>query len=468
MHMKKRALYIFLLIIFTSLLIIGCATNAESIMTGMSIDEAIAEAAVQINEWSEAGSKIALINFSSPSDRLSLYVLDELSANLVDSRRLTVVDRAEIDLIRNELDFQYSGEVADNTMQAIGRMLGAQLIVTGSLIEVSRNMFRVSIRVLTVESAAVLVHYRADILNDSRVQFMLGREDASAPVPAPPVPQNLRAGLPETSNVTLSWNNAGSGISYRVYYNTSNTLSGATVYGNTSSTSIDITGLNPGTAYFFWVSSVRSGIESNRSSVVTVTTVISAPVPIVPTPTQPLTTTVTGLIEMVYVPGGSFELGRNLGSGGGWDTTPISTVTMSGFYMGKYPVTQEQYQAIMGSNPSTFNSNPAAGISWYYAIVFCNRLSVNEGLSPAYRINSSTNPDDWGAVPATWDDPLRTTWDAVQIVDGSNGYRLPTEAQWEYAAKGGNGSPGSYTYSGVIMLMMLPGIWETVEAEHMK
>ena len=160
--------------------------------------------------------------------------------------------------------------------------------------------------------------------------------------------------------------------------------------------------------------------------------------------------------EMVYVLGGTFTMG----SSDSQDWSAPHEVTLSGFYLGKTEVTQKQWHTVMGTTiqelqtgaAPTDNTDYGRGdnypvyyVSWYDALVFCNKLSMAEGLSPAYSIGGSTDPAAWGTVPRN----SNATWNGVVMVTDSTGYRLPTEAQWEYAAKGGPSASDPYKiYSG--------------------
>ena len=127
---------------------------------------------------------------------------------------------------------------------------------------------------------------------------------------------------------------------------------------------------------------------------------------------------------MVFVKGGTFQMGSNDGEDG---EKPVHTVTVDDFYIGKYEVTQKEWKEVMGNNPSYFkgDNSPVEEVSWYDAVEFCNKLSKKEGLTPCYSGSGKNTKCDFSA----------------------NGYRLPTEAEWEYAALGGNKSRG-YKYSG--------------------
>jgi formylglycine-generating enzyme required for sulfatase activity len=145
-----------------------------------------------------------------------------------------------------------------------------------------------------------------------------------------------------------------------------------------------------------------------------------------PLPTPELTIRVVedipGLLEMVELPGGVFVMGSKADDEQAYDSEkPQHTVTVSSFAMGCHPVTRQLYREVMAERPGNWQDDqdddtfPANYVSWFDAVMFCNRLSEQQGLIPCYRI-----------------DGRRVSWDRE-----ADGYQLPTEAEWEYAARAG-------------------------------
>jgi hypothetical protein len=118
-----------------------------------TLDEAIADSMEYLIGRLEPGTKVAVLNFSA-SPEISNYVIEELTVFLVNNGRLTIVDRSELELLQNEMKFQLSGEVSDESAQSIGKKLGAQTIISGSLSPLG-NIWRMRIRALEVETAEV-------------------------------------------------------------------------------------------------------------------------------------------------------------------------------------------------------------------------------------------------------------------------------------------------------------------------
>lgn len=150
--------------------------------------------------------------------------------------------------------------------------------------------------------------------------------------------------------------------------------------------------------------------------------------------------------DLVLVDGGVFANHKSRYYG--------SAESVPSFYLGRREVTQREWRAVMGTNPAHFqgDSLPVETVSWYDCVAYCNARSAREGLQPYYAI------DKQPPTPAAPQDPDTIRW-VVTPRAGANGYRLPTEREWEYAASGGQRSRG-YTYSGSETIGPVAWFWQ--------
>ena len=135
--------------------------------------------------------------------------------------------------------------------------------------------------------------------------------------------------------------------------------------------------------------------------------------------------------DMVWVDGGTFQMGSDQGVN---DEKPVHAATLDGFWIGKYEVTFAEYDLFCAATARAKpddegwgrEKRPVIHVNWFDAVAYCNWLSAQDGLVPAYAITADT---------------------IVALRMQANGYRLPTEAEWEYAARGGKAG-GTNVYSG--------------------
>ncbi|MDR3333461.1 MAG: SUMF1/EgtB/PvdO family nonheme iron enzyme [Treponema sp.] len=334
----------------------------------VSLDEAIVAAVRDMESSLAKGTKVAVLNFTSESPRFSDYVIEELAGALVNGKKLVVVDRREIELIRRETNFQLSGDVSDDSAQRIGVMLGAQSIVSGSLVDTG-TWFRFRVNTISVETAQRQVFTSKNISgSDGQVVFLLTGQRVAQPVtpvaPVTPAQTSMPASFVRIAGGTFTMGSPSSEVDR-----------------DSDEVQHRVTISRP-----FYISKYEVTVGEFRQFV-----------------------NATGYKTIAETSGGGYVL-----TGGSWQIKADANWKNPYF-------TQD-------------DNHPVVLVSWYDAVEYCNWRSTKERLTPAYTIDktrsdgNNTNDDDNVKWVVTWNRNV-------------NGYRLPTEAEWEFACRAGTTTP---------------------------
>ena len=164
------------------LLIIAFLVCSSLFAQAVSLEQAVHNSAQTISAGLPQGTKVAILSFSSPFQNFTDYILDEIAISISNSRRLQVIERQYIDVVRRELNIQMSGEVSDAEVRRVGQQLGAQFVITGSLVDVG-NAYRFRAVAINVETAVREASTSLNInINDPQAMFLLtGQRAATTP-----------------------------------------------------------------------------------------------------------------------------------------------------------------------------------------------------------------------------------------------------------------------------------------------
>jgi formylglycine-generating enzyme required for sulfatase activity/TolB-like protein len=337
--------------VFMICMIGGLAWGAGAQASTLSLNDAIDRAVKAVETRLPPGTKVAVLNFSSTSEVFSDYVIEELSGVLVMNNKVTVIERRSLDLIRQEMQLQLSGDVSDNSAQAIGKQLGAQTIVSGSLTNLGDDIYRFRIKAINVETARIEAQASYNLGKDRQVTFLLHGDQQSRP---PETAQSARpalgvpAGFGRIPGGTFTMGSPASEPERR----------GNEVQHRVTVSSFSIS------KYEVTVGDFRRFVNA------------------------------TGYKTTAETSGGGY-----VWTGKAWETKADASWRNPYFTQG--------------------DNHPVVLVSWYDAVEYCNWVSRQEGLTPAYTRSGDT-----------------VTWNR-----SANGYRLPTEAEWEYACRAGTTTP---------------------------
>lgn len=142
-------------------------------LSATELEEALLQTAKQFSSSIKSGTTIAIVGISSPTKELSDFILDEITIGFIRERKLTVANRANLEAIKTEMNFQLSGEVSTDSIQQLGAMSGANVVIHGKFIPLG-SKYSLTIQALNVSSAEVINICRYDIEENETLEVLLG------------------------------------------------------------------------------------------------------------------------------------------------------------------------------------------------------------------------------------------------------------------------------------------------------